>query len=227
MEMENEGRTVKDTMSQLVPMVVEPGPHGERAFDIYSRLLQERIVFVGGPIEDDMAGLVVAELLFLESVDPDRPVHLYINSPGGVTTAGLAIYDTMQYIRPPVTTVCVGLAASMASVLLAGGAPGHRFALPHARIMLHEPAVPGQLGGKVTDLDIFLNELRHTRSVIANLYSRHCGRPENEILADLARDHWYSAEEARAYGLIDTVTSARALEGAPARHPEEPPAKEP
>ncbi len=213
-------------MGQILPVVVEKSAHGERAYDIYSRLLEERIVFVSGFIEDDMAGVIVAQLLFLESVDPDRPVHLYINSPGGVTTAGLAIYDTMQYIQPPVATVCVGLAASMASVLLCAGAPGRRFALPHSRIMLHEPAVPGQLGGKVTDLDIVLRELRHTREVLADLYGRHAGRSPEQILIELARDHWYSAEEARAYGLIDAVTDSRAPEGAGASAAEVTPGEE-
>lgn len=195
--------------NQLVPVVVEQSPRGERSFDIFSRLLRERIVFVTGSIEDSMADLVVAQLLFLESEDPDRPVHLYINSPGGSTTAGLAIYDTMQYLRPAVHTISVGLAASMAAVLLAAGAEGQRQVLPHTRVMIHEPAVGGGLGGKVTDLDITMREMLDTRQTMAEILASHTGKPVQTVLEDFQRDYWMSAEETLRYGMADSITVPR------------------
>ncbi len=193
----------------VVPIVVEPSSRGERSFDIYSRLLRERIIFVTGPIEDAMANLVVAQLLFLESEDPHLPISLYIDSPGGSTTAGMSIYDTMQYIRPPVSTMTTGLAASMAAVLLAGGDHGKRFALPHSRIMIHEPGVGGGLGGKITDLDIALKELAATKQILVDLLVTHTGQPPERITRDVERDFWLSAHEAQLYGLIDAVSTGR------------------
>ncbi|WP_053959367.1 ATP-dependent Clp protease proteolytic subunit [Sulfobacillus thermosulfidooxidans] len=205
----------------LVPIVVEQTNRGERSYDIYSRLLKERIVFLSGMVQDDMANLVVAQLLFLESDDPDKDIYLYINSPGGSVTAGMAIYDTMQYIKPDVATLCVGLAASMASVLLAGGAPGKRYALPNARIMIHEPSIQ-QLGGKVTDVDISVRELIATREQLAKVLSQHTGQSIATLLHDLQRDYWMTADEAKHYGLIDDITVPRRVaregeskEGAP------------
>lgn len=196
-------------MGHIVPIVVEPTRFGERSFDIYSRLLRERIVFLGGPITDDIAGIVVAQLLFLESEDPEKDVFLYINSPGGSTTAALGIYDTMQYIRPAVTTVAVGLAASMGAVLLAGGAPKKRQALQHARIMVHEPSVQTHPGGTATDVDVFVKELLQTREVLARLLALHAGKSSAEIAKAMERDHWMSAEEAMAFGLVDQVVDRR------------------
>lgn len=193
----------------LVPMVVEQSSRGERSFDIYSRLLRDRIVFVTGAIDDDLAGLVVAQLLFLESEDPDRDISVYINSPGGSTTGGMAIYDTMQYIRPVVATVGIGLAASMGSVLLAAGAPGRRTALANSRIMVHQPWVPNQLGGNATDLAIHVQELSAQRSQLAALYARHCGRPVPDIMAEMEHDRWFGPEEAQAFGLVDHVMRDR------------------
>jgi ATP-dependent Clp protease protease subunit len=196
-------------MSYLVPVVVEQTNRGERSYDIYSRLLKERIIFLGSAIDDDVANLVVAQLLFLESEDPDKDIQLYINSPGGSVTAGLGIYDTMQYIKPDVSTLCVGSAASMGAILLAGGAPGKRFALPHARVMIHEPWVQN-LGGKVTDLDIYTREMLRTRETLVQVLAHHTGRPADKILKDTERDYWMNAEEAKAYGLIDHITTPRA-----------------
>lgn len=193
----------------LVPIVVEPSPRGERSFDIYSRLLRERIIFLSGAIDDTLGSLVVAQLLFLESENPVQAIHLYIDSPGGSTTAGMAIYDTMQYIAPPVATVATGLAASMASVLLAAGAPGNRTALAHSRIMLHEPAIGGGLGGKVTDLDIVIKELAATREVEIDLLVEHTGQPRDRISRDIERDFWMGAAEALQYGLIDHINPGR------------------
>ncbi len=199
----------------LVPMVVEQSSRGERSFDIYSRLLRDRIVFVTGAIDDDLAGLVVAQLLFLESEDPDRDISVYINSPGGSTTGGMAIYDTMQYIRPVVATVGIGLAASMGSVLLAAGAPGRRTALANSRIMVHQPWVPNQLGGNATDLAIHVQELAAQRSQLATLLARHCGRPVPDVLAEMEHDRWFGPEEAQAFGLVDHVMRDRS----PAQEP--------
>lgn len=195
-------------MTNYVPMVVERSNRGERAYDIYSRLLKERIVFVGGPIDDAVANVVVAQLLFLESEDPDKDIHLYINSPGGVVTAGLAIYDTMQYIKPDVSTICIGQAASMGSLLLTAGAKGKRYALPLARIMIHQPL--GGAQGQSTDIQIQAKEIQRLRDVGNDILSRHTGQPVDKIMEDTERDYFMSAEEAKAYGLIDEVV---------ARHP--------
>ncbi|MCY0899593.1 MAG: ATP-dependent Clp protease proteolytic subunit [Firmicutes bacterium] len=200
-------------MSYLVPMVIEQTNRGERSYDIYSRLLKERIIFLGNAVDDDVANLVVAQLLFLESDDPDRDINLYINSPGGSVTAGMAIYDTMQHIKPDVSTICVGLAASMGAVLLAGGAPGKRYALPNARIMIHEPWV-NQIGGKITDLDIQMKELIRNRDALARILAKHSNHSVEQILKETERDYWMTAEEAKAYHLVDEVLSPRA--GVPA-----------
>jgi ATP-dependent Clp protease, protease subunit len=195
------------TASGLVPMVIEATPRGERAFDIYSRLLRERIVVLSGPIDDVSANLVVAQLLFLESENPDKPVSMYINSPGGIVTAGLAIYDTMNYIKPPVATLCVGQAASMASLLLAAGAPGHRRALPHARILLHQPS--GGYQGQATDIRIHTEEILRLRGLINEAYAAHTGQTPQVIGETLERDTFQSAAEALKFGLIDEVIARR------------------
>ncbi|MGN0940308.1 MAG: ATP-dependent Clp endopeptidase proteolytic subunit ClpP [Selenomonadaceae bacterium] len=194
-------------MSALIPMVVERSNRGERAYDIYSRLLKDRIVFLGGPIDDNVANVVVAQLLFLESEDPDKDIHLYINSPGGVVTAGLAIYDTMQYIRPDVSTICIGQAASMGSLLLAAGAKGKRFALPLSRIMIHQPL--GGAQGQSTDIQIQAKEILRLREIGNGILVKHTGQPREKIIEDTERDNFMSAEEAKAYGLIDEVIEAR------------------
>ena len=190
-------------MNSYVPMVVERSNRGERAYDIYSRLLKDRIVFVGGPIDDNVANVVVAQLLFLESEDPDKDIHLYINSPGGVVTAGLAIYDTMQYIRPDVSTICIGQAASMGSLLLTAGTKGKRYALPLARIMIHQPL--GGAQGQSTDIQIQAKEILRLREVGNNILAHHTGQDPEKINVDTERDNFMSAEEAKAYGLIDEV----------------------
>jgi len=190
-------------MAYYVPMVIEKTGYGERAYDIYSRLLKDRIVFLGGPINDDVANSVVAQLLFLESEDPDKDIHLYINSPGGVVTAGLAIYDTMQYIKPDVSTICIGQAASMGSLLLTSGAKGKRFALPLARIMIHQPL--GGASGQSTDIQIQAREILRLREVGNDILCRHTGQPREKIMADTERDNFMTAEDAKAYGLIDDV----------------------
>ena len=192
-------------MSYYVPMVVENSSRGERAYDIYSRLLKERIIFLGGPIDDSVANVVVAQLLFLESEDPDKDIHLYINSPGGVVTAGLAIYDTMQYIKPDVSTICIGQAASMGSILLTAGAAGKRYALPHARIMIHQPL--GGAQGQSTDIQIQAKEILRLREVGNNILAHHTGQDPEKINVDTERDNFMSAEEAMAYGLIDEVVT--------------------
>ena len=197
------------SMNYLVPMVVEQTNRGERSYDIYSRLLKERIIFLGSAIDDDVANLVVAQLLFLESEDPERDIQIYVNSPGRSVTAGLGIYDTMQYIRPDVSTLCVGAAASMGAVLLAGGTAGKRFALPHARVMIHEPWVQN-LGGKVTDLDLYTKEMLRTRQTLVDILAHHSGKTSERLLKDTERDFWMQAEEAVAYGLVDGVTPPRA-----------------
>lgn len=194
-------------MGYMVPMVVEQTNRGERSYDIYSRLLKDRIVFLGGEINDDVANLVVAQLLFLESEDPDKDIHLYINSPGGVITAGLAIYDTMQYIRPDVSTICIGQAASMGSLLLAAGAPGKRYALPLSRIMIHQPL--GGARGQSTDIQIQAKEILRMREILNGIYEKHTGQPVDRINQDTERDNFMSAEEAKAYGLIDQVVTKR------------------
>ena len=191
-------------MGHLVPMVVEQTARGERAFDIYSRLLKERIVFVGGPVDDGLANLIIAQLLFLEKEDPDKDIDMYINSPGGSVTAGLAIYDTMQVIRPDVATICAGMAASMASILLAGGAPEKRFALPYAKILIHQPWV-SQVGGQATDIEIHARDLIATRRTLASIYESHTKKPVDEILKDIERDYYMTAQEAVEYGLVDAI----------------------
>ena len=192
-------------MSYYVPMVVENSSRGERAYDIYSRLLKERIIFLGGPIDDSVANVVVAQLLFLESEDPDKDIHLYINSPGGVVTAGLAIYDTMQYIKPDVSTICIGQAASRGSILLTAGAAGKRYALPHARIMIHQPL--GGAQGQSVDIQIQAKEILRLREVGNNILAHHTGQDPEKINVDTERDNFMSAEEAKAYGLIDEVVT--------------------
>jgi ATP-dependent Clp protease protease subunit len=192
---------------QLVPIVVEQTSRGERAYDIYSRLLKERIIFLGAPIDDYVASLTVAQLLFLESEDPHRDIYLYINSPGGSVTAGLAIYDTMQYVRPDVCTICIGLAASMAQVLLCAGAKGKRFALPHSRILMHQPI--GGTQGQATDIEIYTREMLRIRDTLYEIISQHTGQPVEKIRKDADRDYYMSAHEALEYGIIDKVLERR------------------
>lgn len=195
--------------NQLVPMVVEQTSRGERAYDIYSRLLKERVIFIVGPIEDHMANLVVAQLLFLESENPDKDIHLYINSPGGSVTSGMSIYDTMQFIKPDVSTMCIGLAASMGAVLLTAGAAGKRFCLPHSRTMIHQPL--GGFQGQATDIEIHAKEILSTRERLNALLAKHTGQPIEQITKDTDRDFFMSAEESVKYGLIDQVMDKRAL----------------
>jgi ATP-dependent Clp protease, protease subunit len=191
------------TYDQLVPMVVEQTGRGERAFDIFSRLLKERIVFIGTPIDDTVASLSIAQLIFLESEDPEKDVHLYINSPGGSVSAGLAIYDTMQYIRPDVATICIGMAASMGAVLLAGGAKGKRSGLPNSRIMIHQPW--GGAQGTASDIVIQAEEIMKTKRRLNEILASHTNQPLERIEKDTDRDRYMSSDEAKAYGLIDTV----------------------
>lgn len=191
----------------LVPMVVEQTARGERAFDIYSRLLKERVVFCVGPVDDHMANLIVAQLLFLESENPDKDVHLYINSPGGSVTAGLAIYDTMQFIRPHVTTMCIGQAASMGAVLLAAGEKGKRYALPNSRVMIHQPL--GGFQGQATDIEIHAKEILLIRERLNGILAEHCGQDLETIGRDTDRDNFMSADQSRDYGLIDEVVDRR------------------
>ena len=190
-------------MAYYVPMVIEKTSYGERAYDIYSRLLKDRIIFLGGPITDDVANSIVAQLLFLESEDPDKDIHLYINSPGGVVTAGLAIYDTMQYIKPDVSTICIGQAASMGSLLLTAGTKGKRFALPLARIMIHQPL--GGAHGQSTDIQIQAREILRLREVGNDILCRHTGQPREKVVSDTERDNFMTAQDAKDYGLIDDV----------------------
>jgi ATP-dependent Clp protease protease subunit len=192
----------------LVPMVVEQSGRGERAYDIYSRLLKERIVFLVGPVNDDSANLVVAQLLFLESENPDKDIYLYINSPGGSITAGMSIYDTMNFIKPDVSTLCIGQAASMGAFLLTAGAEGKRFALPHSRVMIHQPLIGG-LSGQATDIEIHARELLKTKALMNALMAKHTGQPVEKVQQDTERDNFMSAEEAQAYGLIDKVLNSR------------------
>ena len=191
----------------LVPMVVEQSGRGERAYDIYSRLLKDRIIFIGSGIDDAIANLVIAQMLFLEAEDPDRDIHLYIHSPGGVVSAGLAIYDTMQFIKPDVVTICLGQAASMAALLLAGGTKGKRFALPHSRVMVHQPSAGFQ--GQATDIDIHAKETLELKARLNAIMAKHTGQPIEQIEKDLERDNFKSAEEAKDYGLVDTVLAER------------------
>jgi len=191
----------------LVPIVVEQSARGERAYDIYSRLLKERVIFLVGQVEDYMANLVVAQLLFLESENPDKDIHLYINSPGGSVSAGLAIYDTMQFIKPDISTLCIGQAASMGALLLTGGAAGKRYCLPHSRMMIHQPL--GGFQGQATDIDIHAREILKVRERLNSILAKHTGQPLETIQKDTERDHFLVAEEGVAYGLVDAVLSTR------------------
>jgi ATP-dependent Clp protease protease subunit len=195
----------------LVPIVVEQTSRGERSYDIYSRLLRERIIFLGTAIDDVVANLVIAQLLFLESEEPDKDINFYINSPGGVVTAGLAIYDTMQYIKPDIQTICIGQAASMGALLLTAGTHGKRYALPHARILIHQPM--GGFQGQATDIEIHAREILRIRSELNNILVKHTGQPLERIEADTERDYFMSGEEATTYGLVDKVISRRDLSG--------------
>jgi len=192
---------------QYVPYVIEQTGRGERVYDIYSRLLKDRIVFIGTEINDHVANLVIAQLLFLEAEDPEKDIYVYINSPGGVITAGLAVYDTIQYIKPDVSTICVGLAASMAAVLLAAGTPGKRFALPHSRVMIHQPW--GGVQGQAVDIDIHAREIMRLRNILNEILAKHTGRPIEQIEKDTDRNFFMSAEEAKEYGIIDDVITSR------------------
>jgi ATP-dependent Clp protease protease subunit len=193
--------------AQLVPMVVEQTARGERAFDIYSRLLKERIVFIVGPIDDFMANLVVAQLLFLEAENPDKDIHVYINSPGGVITSGLSIYDTMKFIKPDVSTMCIGQACSMGSFLLSAGTKGKRYALPNSRVMIHQPS--GGAQGQATDIEIQAREILYLRERLNRLYADHTGQPLEKVARDVERDYFMSAEAAKEYGLIDQIVERR------------------
>jgi ATP-dependent Clp protease protease subunit len=198
---------MRDHMLNLVPMVVEQTSRGERAFDIFSRLLKERIIFLNGPVEDGMSALICAQLLFLESENPKKEIAMYINSPGGVVTSGMAIYDTMQYIRSPVSTVCMGMAASMGSFLLMAGAPGQRIALPNARIMVHQPS--GGFQGQASDIERHAQDIIKTKRKLNEIYAKHTGKPVEEVERVLDRDHFMTAEEAKDWGLIDHVYESR------------------
>ena len=198
---------IPEHLSTLIPMVVEQSSRGERAYDIYSRLLKERIVFLVGPINDNVASLVTAQLLFLESENPKKEISLYINSPGGLVTAGLGIYDTMQYIKPDVSTLCIGQAASMGSFLLAAGEKGKRFSLPNSRIMVHQPSAGFQ--GQATDIEIHANEVLSLKKRLNQIYSRHTGKSEDEIKSALERDNFMTSENAKEFGLIDQVVEKR------------------
>ncbi|MEQ8799866.1 MAG: ATP-dependent Clp endopeptidase proteolytic subunit ClpP [Salinisphaeraceae bacterium] len=206
--MSHDGDDMRTRDLGLVPMVVEQTARGERAFDIYSRLLKERVVFVVGGIDDHMANLIVAQLLFLESDNPDKDIQLYINSPGGVVTAGMSIYDTMQFIQPDVSTMCLGQAASMGAVLLAAGAEGKRYCLPHSRVMIHQPL--GGFQGQATDIEIHAKEILRAREALNQILSHHTGQPIDKIASDTERDRFMSGEESREYGLVDRVMSSRA-----------------
>lgn len=192
----------------LVPIVVEQSARGERSYDIYSRLLKERVIFLVGPVEDNVANLIVAQLLFLESENPDKDIHFYINSPGGAVTSGMAIYDTMQFIKPHVSTMCIGQAASMGALLLAGGEAGKRFCLPHSRVMIHQPL--GGFQGQATDIDIHAREILSVRERLNNILAKHTGQPLEKIAEDTERDNFMSGEQAVEYGLIDQVLTSRA-----------------
>jgi ATP-dependent Clp protease protease subunit len=191
----------------LIPIVVEQTARGERSYDIYSRLLKNRIIFVGDPIEDSVANLVIAQLLFLEQEDPDKDIDIYINSPGGSVTAGLAMYDCMQLVKPDVSCICMGMAASAAAVLLSGGAKGKRYALPYSRIMIHQPWI-GSIGGQATDIDIHAKQILKTRDTLNRILADHCGQPLSKIEQDTERDYYMSAEEAKEYGIIDQVITS-------------------
>jgi len=195
-----------ESFSQLIPMVVEKSSHGERAYDIYSRLLKERIIFIGTAIDDNVANLIIAQLLFLQNEDASKDIHVYLNSPGGSVTAGLAIYDTMQFIKPDVCTYCIGQAASMGAVLLASGAKGKRFSLPYSRIMIHQPW--GGTQGTASDISIQAKEILRMKEEMAKLLARHTGQSAEKIIVDSDRDFFMSAEEAKAYGLVDEVIAS-------------------
>ena len=200
-------KNMTETYNQLVPIVVEQTSRGERSYDIYSRLLKDRIIFIGSAIEDHMANLIIAQLLFLESDEPDQDIYLYINSPGGQVSSGMAIYDTMQYIKPDVQTICIGQAASMGALLLTAGAPKKRFALPHSRIMIHQPS--GGFQGQHTDIEIQAKEISRIRSILDGILSKHSGKNVSQVNKDTERDHYMTGEEAKSYGLIDSVISNR------------------
>lgn len=191
----------------LIPMVIEQSSRGERAYDIYSRLLKDRIIFLGSAMNDDVANLIIAQLLFLESDDPDKDINFYINSPGGVVTSGLAVYDTMQYVKPDIATVCIGQAASMGAVLLAAGSAGKRYALPNARIMIHQPM--GGFQGQASDVEIHAREMLRMKQDLNRILSTHTGKPVDALQTDTDRDYFMSAEEARAYGIVDHVIAKR------------------
>ena len=193
--------------NELVPMVIEQTHRGERAYDVYSRLLKDRIIFVGSPITDELANLIIAQLLFLESEDPDKDIHLYINSPGGAVTSGLAIYDTIQYVRPDISTLCMGQAASMGAVLLAAGAKGKRFALPNARIMIHQPM--GGFHGQAADIAIHAKEILRVREDVNKIFAKHTGQDVKKVEADTDRDYFMTCSEARDYGLVDEIVTYR------------------
>jgi ATP-dependent Clp protease protease subunit len=195
------------TSMNLVPMVVEQTPRGERAYDIYSRLLKERVIFLVGPIDDYMANLIVAQMLFLEAENPDKDIHLYINSPGGVVSSGLSIYDTMQFIKPDVSTMCIGQAASMGALLLAGGQAGKRYCLPHSRVMIHQPL--GGVQGQASDIEIHAREMLKVRERLNQILAQHCDQPLEKIAQDTDRDNFMSGETAVEYGLIDAVLAER------------------
>jgi len=191
-----------------IPIVIEQTGRGERAYDIYSRLLKERIIFVGMPIDDNVANLVIAQLLFLEAEDPDKDISIYVNTPGGIVSSGLAIYDTIQYIRPKVSTICMGMAASLGALLLAAGEKGKRFALPHAQIMIHQPEASG-LSGQATDIEIHAKEIIKLKQRLAELLAKHTSQPIEKVLADTDRNYFMSAQEAKEYGIIDEVIDKR------------------
>ena len=195
------------TYNQLVPMVVEQTPSGERAFDIYSRLLKERVIFITGPIEDQMANLIVAQLLFLEAENPEKDINIYINSPGGSVTSGMSIYDTMSYIKPDISTLCIGQASSMGAILLTGGSKGKRFALPNSRVMIHQPL--GGFQGQATDIEIHAQEILKIRTKLNEILSHHSGQEIDKVSKDTERDNFMSGEEAVKYGLIDKVIDKR------------------
>ena len=200
-------KSLETRATGLVPIVIEQSARGERAFDIYSRLLKERVIFLVGPVEDYMANLVIAQMLFLESENPDKDIHLYINSPGGVVTAGLAIYDTMQFIKPDVSTLCIGQAASMGALLLAGGATGKRYCLPHSRVMIHQPL--GGFQGQASDIDIHAREILAVRERLNKVLAHHTGQPIEKIQVDTDRDNFMGGDDAVQYGLIDKVLTSR------------------
>jgi ATP-dependent Clp protease protease subunit len=191
----------------LTPIVIEETSKGERAYDIYSRLLKDRIIFIGSPIDDYVANAIIAQLLFLEAEDPDKEIFLYINSPGGIVTSGLAIYDTMQFVKPPISTICIGQAASMAALLLASGSPGKRFALPHSRVMIHQPL--GGVEGQASDIEIHAREILKIKDLLSEILAKHTGQTLKQIQKDTERDHFLSAEEAKQYKIIDDIINKR------------------